>query len=246
MRKGILVLFFLGGLILLAGCTPVDGSVVKRADRTEGEAAAIAAAEGLSVTPPGLILEPSLKAFIEKHGATVRRQAKRYGFDWRLILAIVKQESQFTPDALSHKGARGLMQLMPVTGEEVARDLALQDIHRPDNNIRGGVYYLKTLYDLFEGVDEPDRTKLALAAYNAGIGRVYDAQDLAAYLQEKPGSWQSIRDALPLLSRRYYTLHQNVWVQEKPRSGWFGNARETVAYVDNVIGTYDDLRLLLN
>ena len=108
------------------------------------------------------------------------------------------------------------------------------------------MYYLKTLYNLFEGLDEPDRTKLALAAYNAGIGRIYDAQDLAAYLQENPGNWQSIRDALPLLSRRYYTLHQNVWDQEKPRSGWFGNARETVAYVDNVIATYDNLRLLLN
>jgi membrane-bound lytic murein transglycosylase F len=245
MQRGIFVLF-LGGLVLLAGCTPVDESVVKRAERSDAEGAITASEEVGPEGNPGPEIEPSLKAFIQKHGATVKRQAARYGFDWRLILAIVEQESRFTSDAKSHKGARGLMQLMPVTGEEVARNLALDNVHGPDDNIRGGVYYLRTLHDLFEGVEEPDRTKLALAAYNAGIGRVYDAQELAAYLQESPVRWQSIRETLPLLSKRYYTLHQSVWEQEKPRSGWFGNARQTVAYVENVIGTYDRLREELN
>jgi membrane-bound lytic murein transglycosylase MltF len=231
-------------VFVLAGCTPVDESVVKRGDLTSGEGAGRVVA--VREAEPALDLDPALQAFIRDHGATVKKQASKYGFDWRLILAMVKQESRFTPEALSEKGASGLMQLMPTTGEEVARTLSLSDIEHPEDNIKGGVYYLKTLYGLFQGVGEPDRTKLALAAYNAGIGRIYDAQELAAYLNENPARWSAVRDALPLLSKRYYTLHRNVWEQEKPRAGWFGNSRETVQYVDTIIQTYDELRMLLN
>jgi membrane-bound lytic murein transglycosylase F len=239
----ILPLILLGFLI---GCTPVDESVVKRADRAGEEAPGPALVAKDSEKNTDYVVEPAMRAFIQEHGATVKRQAARNGFDWRLILAMVKQESQFTLDAQSNKGASGYMQLMPLTEEEVARTLSLDDMAPPENNIRGGIYYLKTLYSLFQGADEPDRIKLALAAYNAGIGRIYDAQEIAAYLHENPGRWQSIKDALPLLSKRYYTLHQNVWDQEKPRAGWFGNSRETIGYVENVVQTYDELRLLLN
>jgi membrane-bound lytic murein transglycosylase F len=232
--------------LILPGCTPVDESVVKRADLTGGELPRLASLEQGTEAGPDLELDPALRSFIRDHGATVKRQAARYGFDWRLILAMVKQESGFTSEAMSQKGASGLMQLMPTTGEEVARSLSLSDIEHPENNIKGGVYYLKTLYALFQGVGEPDRTKLALAAYNAGIGRIYDAQELAAYMNENPGQWPAVRDALPLLSKRYYTLHRNVWEQERPKAGWFGNSHETVQYVDNVIRTYDELRMLLN
>jgi membrane-bound lytic murein transglycosylase F len=243
---GRILIFFLISLIVLAGCTPVDESVVKRADRSGQEAPGLASADGAPGANPAMDLDPALRSFIQEHGAVVKRQAARNGFDWRLILAMVRQESRFTSDALSHKGASGLMQLMPTTGEEVAGKLDLEDLERPDDNIEGGIYYLKTLYNLFQGVEEPDRIKLALAAYNAGIGRVYDAQEVAAYMHENPGKWQAIKDALPLLSKRYYTFHRNVWGQEKPRAGWFGNARQTVTYVDNVIQNYDELRLLLN
>jgi len=187
-----------------------------------------------------------MQVFIREHGASIRSYADRYGFDWRLILAMVRQESRFTSDAQSHKGASGFMQIMPLTGEQLAKSLEMEDMSQPDDNLRAGVYYLKTLYNLFEGVEEPDRIKLTLAAYNAGIGRIYDAQELAAYLHDNPGRWQAIRDALPLLSKRFYTLHRNVWEQEKPKAGWFGNAKETIAYVEKVINHYDEYRLVLN
>lgn len=236
------LLFFL----MLSGCTPVDESVVKRADVRGTDVAMLSAAETIPDTDQGLDLGPDLRSFLKDHGATVKKQAVRYGFDWRLILAMVRQESRFTSGAVSHKGAAGLMQLMPSTGEEVARRLSLDDVEHPEDNIKGGVFYLKTLYGLFAGVDEPDRTKLALAAYNAGIGRIYDAQEIAAYLNENPARWSAVRDALPFLSKRFYTLHRNVWDQDKPKSGWFGNSRETVQYVDNIMQTYDELRMLLN
>jgi membrane-bound lytic murein transglycosylase F len=158
----------------------------------------------------------------------------------------MKQESRFSPTAESGRGAYGLMQLMPETSEEIARDLSIDDLSHPNNNIRGGVYYMRQLYDLFEGAAEADRIKLTLAAYNAGIGRIYDAQDLAAYLREDPLTWKSIRDMLPLLSRRYDSLHRSVWDGEKPKAGYFGNSGETVKYVESVMGHYDDYRLMLN
>jgi membrane-bound lytic murein transglycosylase F len=241
----VLVLFLMSALVL-SGCTPVDQSLVKRADQSVEEPPKYASEVKPVEEDTENALDPALKEFIQEHGALIKRQAAKSGFDWRLILAIVKQESGYCPDALSGKGASGLMQLMPMTGEEVARSLALEDFSHPENNIRGGIYYFRTLYDLFQGVEEPDRTKLALAAYNAGIGRIYDAQEVAAYLHENPTRWQSIKDALPLLSKRFYTLHRNVWDQEKPRSGWFGSSRETVAYVDNIMQTYDEFRLILN
>lgn len=69
---------------------------------------------------------------------------------------------------------------------------------------------------------------------------------MAAYFHERPNEWRGVKDALPLLSKRYYTLHRNVWQQEKPKSGWFGNARQTVKYVEAVIDFYDEYRLVLN
>jgi membrane-bound lytic murein transglycosylase F len=184
-------------------------------------------------------IDPATRECIAEHGVTIKQCAREYGLDWRLILAVMRQESRFIPDAESEKGASGLMQIMPVTGAEVAQTLALQDLSVPGTNIRAGVYYLRRLYDLYEGSDEADRLKLALASYNAGAGRVYDAQELAAYLQDDPGRWQSVRDALPLLSKRYETLHRSIWPMQKPRNGWFGGSRQTVAYVHAVLDHYE-------
>jgi membrane-bound lytic murein transglycosylase MltF len=158
----------------------------------------------------------------------------------------MKQESRFSRAAESDKGAEGLMQLMPVTGEELARKLELDDISHPEHNIQAGIFYLRKLYDLFEGSGDADRLKLTLAAYNAGLSRVIDAQELASYLHAKPAEWEAVKDALPLLSKRFYTLHRSVWGQDKPKSGWFGNAGQTLKYVDSVMDYYDDFRLALN
>jgi len=58
--------------------------------------------------------------------------------------------------------------------------------------------------------------------------------------------WEGVKDALPLLSKRFYTLHRSVWGQDRPKSGWFGNAGQTLKYVDSVMDYYDDFRLALN
>jgi membrane-bound lytic murein transglycosylase F len=132
------------------------------------------------------------------------------------------------------------MQLMPQTSEEVGERLKIDDMAHPVSNVRGGVYYLRKLYDMFEGASDLDRVRLALAAYNAGPGRVYDAQGIAAYLDDDPREWDAVKQALPLLSKRYYTLHQDVWPQGKPPvAGWFGGSQETVVYVEKVMDYYE-------
>jgi membrane-bound lytic murein transglycosylase MltF len=119
-------------------------------------------------------------------------------------------------------------------------------MYKPVNNIHGGIYYPRRLYDRFRGDDETDRLKLALAAYNAGYSRILDAQALATYLHGDPSTWRSVSSALPLLSKPHSMLHVRVWNQDRPRSGWFRRPGETVVYVDRVMGYYDEFRLLLN
>jgi len=89
--------------------------------------------------------------------------AKRYGLDPAFVMALVKIESNFNPYAISHKGARGLMQLMPAT----ARMYGLRDYHDPVANVDAGVRHLRMLFKRYES--DVDRV---LAAYNAGSSAV--------------------------------------------------------------------------
>jgi membrane-bound lytic murein transglycosylase MltF len=236
-------LFVLGAFL---GCTPPAENLLKKGSadlRSENTSASLA---DLRNEQRLSSLDAQSRIIMESYGATIKMYAKKYGFDWRLILALMKQESRFLPQAESERGASGLMQMMPYTREEVGKVLDIQDMAHPMNNIRGGIYYLSKLYDFFEGADEADRIRLTLAAYNAGPARVYDAQDVAAYFRDNPRRWQSVKDALPLLSKRYYTLHRNIWTDQRPRAGWFGESRQTIAYVDKVMGYYEDYRLAVN
>jgi soluble lytic murein transglycosylase-like protein len=89
--------------------------------------------------------------------------ARRHGLDPDLVLAVIAVESAFRPDAVSPKGAQGLMQLMPAT----ARELGVKDPLDPASNLDGGTRYLTSLIRLYDG-----DLKRALAAYNAGAGAV--------------------------------------------------------------------------
>jgi soluble lytic murein transglycosylase len=94
-----------------------------------------------------------------------------YGVDTLLVKALIEKESKADPDALSSKGAIGLMQIMPKTAEEIAGRLSIplddNSLRNPEINIMFGVFYLKQLLSYYD-----DNLILALAAYNAGIGNV--------------------------------------------------------------------------
>ena len=100
---------------------------------------------------------------ITKYDHLINRAADKYKVDSSLIKAVIKAESNFNHQAVSPVGARGLMQLMPTT----ATYLQVADSFHPENNIEGGVRYLRYLLNLYHG-----NLLLALSAYNAGEGAV--------------------------------------------------------------------------
>lgn len=105
---------------------------------------------------PDVLAEPQPPG---KYDSIIRSIAANYGLEPALIHSIIRTESNYDPEAVSSKGAMGLMQLMPETAERYG----VRDIFNPRENIEGGVRYLKYLIDLFNR-----KTDYVLAAYNAG------------------------------------------------------------------------------
>jgi soluble lytic murein transglycosylase-like protein len=93
--------------------------------------------------------------------------ARTYGHDAQLLHAIIHVESRFNPNAVSPKGAIGLMQVMPATAERVGVQEPQRTLFDPETNLHAGARYLRLLMDMFS-----DRPDLAVAAYNAGEGAV--------------------------------------------------------------------------
>ncbi len=193
----------------------------------------------------GTFLENSTLRSIERYGPIIQQYAYEYELDWRLILAVMRQESSFRPSVTSHKGAFGLMQLMPTTQGDLIEKLGVPEAESPKYNIQAGMYHLRSLHRFFRDAKGEERTKLALASYNAGLGRILDAQDIAAYIGKDPNSWTSVRSVLPLMAGKYESFHVKVWKEGRPRSGPFNNSQETIAYVENVLRYYESYRQAL-
>jgi len=110
-----------------------------------------------------LIGTQALPAPTPPHWNQIKTAAKQAGLDPKLVQAVIRAESNFNPEAQSHKGAFGLMQVMPRTAEECG-------IHRPKhvtNHLMGACFCLRKLINRYRG-----DLKLALAAYNAGVANV--------------------------------------------------------------------------
>jgi len=155
--------------------------------------------------------------------------ASHHEMDWRLLAAMGYQESHWDPEATSHTGVRGIMMLTRNT----AHQMGLSDRLDPMQSIEGGArYFLRMWKRTPDRIPEPDRTWMALAAYNMGWGHLEDARVLTQRQGGDPDSWADVNERLPLLT------------QEKHyRNTRFGYARglEAQRYVRNIRNYFDIL-----
>lgn len=155
---------------------------------------------------------------------------EQYGIDWKLLAAMAYQESHWDPHARSPTGVRGMMMLTLRTAGQLGVDNRLD----PRQSIMGGARYFANLHERVpEEVEDPDRMWIALAAYNVGMGHVFDARRLARDLGKNPDSWVEFRRVLPLLSQPQY--YRNL------RYG-YARGNEPVRYVSRIRNYYDILR----
>ncbi|MGB5276631.1 MAG: membrane-bound lytic murein transglycosylase MltF [Gammaproteobacteria bacterium] len=159
-----------------------------------------------------------------------RKYAREYGLDWRLLVAIGYQESLLNADAQSPSGVRGLMMLTRKT----SKDLGVENRLDPESSIKGGARYFAQLHTRIpKEIREPDKTWMALAAYNVGFYHVMDARIITEKRGLDPDKWIDVKTSLPLLAQRK-------WYKDTK----FGYARgwEPVRYVENIRSYYDILR----
>jgi membrane-bound lytic murein transglycosylase F len=154
------------------------------------------------------------------------------GVDWRLLAAIAYQESHWDPQAVSPTGVRGIMMLT----EHTANMMEVGDRHNARQSILGGAhYYLRTRRKVPERIAEPDRSWLAVAAYNLGFGHLEDARIITQTQGADPDRWDEVRARLPLLSDK-------AWFSRVQRG--FAPGQIAVTYVDNVRRYYEILMWL--
>lgn len=174
---------------------------------------------------------------ISQYDAMIKDLAGQYNWDWRLISSIIYHESRFNENAGSWVGAYGLMQLMPV----VAETYGIGNIEDPRENVKGGILLLNALNDRFirSVPDSTNRIKFVLAAYNIGLGHVYDAQSLAKKYGKNPAVWENNVD--------FYLRNKSNEEYFKDEVVRFGYCRgeEATNFVRNVINNYKQYKNLI-
>ena len=148
--------------------------------------------------------------------------ARDTGLNWRMLAALGYQESRWLPAAVSPRGAQGIMMLMPLT----VTKMGVKNVFSADENIMAGARYLLLMKERIpKRIRDPDRTLLAMAAYNIGIGHLEDARIVTQMRKKNPDRWADVRANLPRLSEPYW--HSRV------KRG-YANGRETAQFVERV------------
>ncbi len=175
--------------------------------------------------------KPLLKYKISPYDEILQREAQKLGWDWRLLAAVVYQESKFKANARSWAGAVGLMQIMPSTAASLG--LSTKDLFDPEKNISYGVKYIQYLQKLWVKIPDPEqRIKFTLASYNAGQGHVIDARVLAIAQGKNPNIWDgNVERTILLLS------HPDYYNKDEVRFGYC-RGKETYEYVRLIFEKY--------
>ncbi len=174
---------------------------------------------------------------ISRFDPIIKENSRKLGWDWRLLASLIYQESRFDPEAQSWSGAKGLMQLMPDTAEE----LGVTATADAGEVIRAGTRYLGQLYENFSHIaDSVQRIKFTLASYNCGYSHVLDAQNLAQVKGLKDTVWDgNVAEMILALSFPQNYNHEVVK---------FGYVRglEPFQYVEQIFQRYDHYRKFID
>ncbi|RUT77757.1 transglycosylase SLT domain-containing protein [Ancylomarina longa] len=177
---------------------------------------------------------------ISEYDKLLKEKSQIIGWDWRLLAALVYQESHFNPKARSWVGAYGLMQLMP----ETAYRYDVDTLSSPNENVEAGVRYLKYLEGKLDGTlsDKTDELKFLLAAYNVGLGHILDARRLAEKNGQNPDKWTGSVD--------YYLLNKSKpeFFNDPVVKYGYCRGREPYQYVRKILDRYQHYQniVLLN
>jgi membrane-bound lytic murein transglycosylase F len=165
----------------------------------------------------------------------IRKGANTLGWDWRLLAALIYQESRFLPRGESWAGARGLMQLMPRT----ANEFGAFDLDDPRQSIKAGVGYLKFLDNYWQKkiTDRNERLKFILASYNVGLSHVVDARKLAEKYGKDPGIWYDNVEFY--LSRK----SEPEFFRDPIVTAGYCKCEEPINYVRDILDRYEEYKI---
>ncbi len=167
---------------------------------------------------------------ISPYDDLIRSYAARIGWDWRMLAAVIYQESRFSINSHSSRGASGLMQVMPSTAEHYE----VSDLLDPEQNLIAGTSHLMRLQRMFRNTDisGEEQIKFVLAAYNAGEGRIEDCRKFAEEMNMDSSRWEEIVKVIPEMSNASLVEATDL------KFGKFKGS-ETIRYVDSVMSHYE-------
>lgn len=170
---------------------------------------------------------------ISRYDELIKKGALKLNWDWRLLAAVIYQESKFVSNDQSWAGARGLMQLMP----ETARRFGATNPDDPKQSIQAGVNYLKHLDKYWsKNITDPDeRLRFVLASYNAGLTHIIDARALTRKYNKNPVLWDDVE---------YFLLKKSdpAYYRDPVAAAGYCKCEEPVNYIKNVLNTYEEYK----
>lgn len=167
---------------------------------------------------------------LSPYDSIIKKYAAELGWDWRMLAAVIYQESKFSINSTSHRGATGLMQVMPRTAEYYG----VSDLLDPEENIKAGTRHLKRLQRLYVNGDfeHSELIKFTLASYNAGEGRIADCRNFAESRNIDSRHWNEIVSLIPQMRE------DSILEEESVKLGKF-QGHETIAYIDSIMSLYE-------
>lgn len=171
-------------------------------------------------------------AVISPYDHLIKRYSKDLDWDWRLVAALICQESRFSMGAISSRKAIGLMQVK----ESTAQHYGVTDIFNPENNIKAGTRHLRYLENIFirEGMDSTNVVKFTLAAYNAGEGRIQECLEFCRAIGADHRDWEEMCRIIPMMREPEKYLPGTTIKRFQ--------GSETIKYVDEILSRYEEYR----